>query len=399
MEPSYSKYTKDWLPGQHPFERLPAVAIGGPPHSGKSVLAYSLTRALRAREVPHYVIRAYPPDGEGDWFQAGARAFVRHVRVKGARSEAWLPLLIRDVANRHLPLIVDMGGLPTVEQEALLDACTHAVLLTRDAASHDAWAARMTRHGLPLLADLHSDLTGTPAVETAQPVLQGTLTGLERGTMASGPAFAALVDRLAALFLPATEGLRRRHLTWAPVELAVDLERLAAHFELDPHAWPPGALPEVLAYLPRGRPLGLYGRGPNWLYAAVALHAVPAAFYLFDVRLGWVRAPELPTGDPADSGLWRVTSRTQPTSVRWDVRLLDAYLDYRQAPDLRLPAPPADRGLMVSGQLPLWLWAALARAGAVAPWVSVVQPQLCGAVVVRGGAPYAPGTVVPLRVP
>jgi len=77
--------------------------------------------------------------------------------------------------------------------------------------------------------------------------------------------FTALVDHLAAFFAPPTQGLRRRHLRQAPVELAVDLEQLAAHFDLDPHAWPPGALTQVLDYLPADCPLGLYGRGPNWL--------------------------------------------------------------------------------------------------------------------------------------
>ncbi len=48
------------------MELFPAIAIGGPPHSGKSVLAYSLSKALRARQVAHYVLRAFP-DGEGDW--------------------------------------------------------------------------------------------------------------------------------------------------------------------------------------------------------------------------------------------------------------------------------------------------------------------------------------------
>ena len=46
--------------------RLPAVLVGGPPHSGKSVLIYSLSQALRARGIDHYALRACP-DGEGDW--------------------------------------------------------------------------------------------------------------------------------------------------------------------------------------------------------------------------------------------------------------------------------------------------------------------------------------------
>ncbi len=48
------------------MELFPAILVGGPPHSGKSVLTYSLTQALRRRGVDHYVLRA-APDGEGDW--------------------------------------------------------------------------------------------------------------------------------------------------------------------------------------------------------------------------------------------------------------------------------------------------------------------------------------------
>lgn len=398
MRNSYPDYTDTCPLGQLPFGDVPAVAIGGPPHSGKSVLTYNLTQALRAREVPHYVIRAYPPDGEGDWFQVGEQAFVRHVRVKGAQSEAWLPLLKRDVVNRHLPLLVDMGGLPTEEQEALLDACTHAILLTRDSTSHQAWETRIARHSLAVLADLHSELRGVAQLESTIPLLRGTLTGLERGTTASGPVFTALVERLATLFTPAARGLRRRHLTQAPVELAVDLKRLAAHFDLDPRAWPPGALPQVLKYLPAERPLGLYGRGPNWLYAAVALRAYPAPFYLFDVRLGWIEAPQLRHGCPAASALWALETKTLPTGMLWEIRLLDAYLDYDQASALRHFPVPAERGLILSGQLPLWLWTGLVRACTAAPWLAVFQPHLRGGVVVQGERPYAPGTMVPVDV-
>jgi len=99
--PYSDKYTNALEISQTSFVTLPAVALGGPPHSGKSVLAYSLTQALRARDVPHYLLRAYPPDYEGDWFFAAEPETVRHLRFKGAQSAAWLPLLQRDIAARH----------------------------------------------------------------------------------------------------------------------------------------------------------------------------------------------------------------------------------------------------------------------------------------------------------
>lgn len=388
------EYTEETQDGQISFNLLPAVAVGGPPHSGKSVLTYSLTRALRAMDVAHYVLRAYPPDGEGDWFLGSEPEQVRHLRIKGARSEAWLPLLQRDIARRHLPLIVDVGGLPTLAQEALLDECSHSILLTPDADSHAEWHDRFARHGLVLLADLRSDLHGENGLTAAAPVVRGTLAGLERGQEAAGQAFTALVDAVAALFRPTTVDLRRQHLEHAPVELTVDLERLAQHFGQDADDWQPACLPDVLDYLPTATPLGLYGRGPNWLYAAVAAASRPAEFVLFDVRLGWTPPPVLIIGQPQAHSPLQVNLQARDAITRLDFSLPDAYLDITEAASLVVP-PVTSAGVILSGKLPQWLWAALARVYQP-QWLAVFQPQAGGAVVVATQTPEMPlGTLVP----
>lgn len=379
------------------YNPLPAVAIGGPPHSGKSVLAYSLTRALRARGVPHYLLRAYPPDGEGDWFHEGEQDLVRHLRVKGAVSDRWLGPLRQDIARRHFPLIVDLGGLPTREQESILDECTHGILLTPSDEARRDWADRFAAHGLVLLADLRSDLRGENRLDGMEPVVRGVLAGLERGSMAWGPAFDALVERLEALFRPFAPDLYRRHMETAPAELTVDLERLARQRGRDPNRWLPEDLGWVLNYLPAGETLALYGRGPNWLYAAVAVHALPAPFYLFDARLGWTAPPVLRMGTPLSSPLQKSLDSSGSFVVRvgWEegqsvarMRPLDfsgsfmefslpeSYLDITELEGTAVPAPPAE-GLILSGKLPLYLWAALARLYAPRlAWLAVVQPQL-----------------------
>lgn len=383
MSMAHTKYTRNSVESQLEFNPLPAVVLGGPPHSGKSVLTFSLTQALRERNVPHYVIRAYPPDYEGDWFLSEPQEQVRPYRVKGARSTAWLAPLQRDIARRHLPLLVDLGGLPTADQEDLLDVCTHGILLTPDAAARAAWAERLARRGLVLLADLHSELHGETALIASSPLLRGTLAGLERGARASGPAFAALVESLEALFRPAAVGLRRRHLAEAQAELAVDIQQLAGELGQDAQQWSPAALPDVFDYLPQGRPLALYGRGPNWLYAAIAAHTLPAPFYLFDVRLGWIPAPELAWGEPAADAALTVAVHCTPEVTRLEFHLPDAYLDWEDDGPLRVP-PVTTPGLVLSGKLPMWLWAALARHYTAPEWVAVVQPSLAEPVVVRG---------------
>ncbi|MBC7222968.1 MAG: hypothetical protein H5T59_01605 [Anaerolineae bacterium] len=356
------------------MEIFPAVAIGGPPHVGKSVLAYSLSQALRARGVQHYVLRAYP-DGEGDWANEAQQALVRRIRVKGWGSPQWVARVCRDIRSRHLPLIVDVGGRPTPWQEAVLGCCTHMILLHRDAASRREWQHRARRHGLPLLADLRSDLHGRQVVEAEGRVLRGVITGLERGTTATGPTFDALVERLCLLFAYSPEEIRHAHMAQAPVETVVDLDRLARAVGADPLHWQPGDLPAVLRYLPSRKPLALYGRGPSWLYAAVALAADPAPFYQFDVRLGWV-TPGVPAlGSAEAAGPLFVEVKPRKDHARLEVSIPGEYLDYAEAQRAIVPRAPSGQGIVLSGKLPLWLWTGLALAYRRAPWLAVYQPQ------------------------
>lgn len=356
---------------------LPAVALGGPPHSGKSVLAYSLSHALRLQNVPHYVLRAHP-DGEGDWANEADGDLVRALRVKGVGTPEWTRRVARDISARPLPLIVDPGGKPTTWQEAIFRECTHGILLCPDAISHAEWLERFQAHDLVLLADLKSDLYGKNMLESDRGHLRGTLAGLERGQIASGPAFERLVEWLARLFAYSANDLRELHLKQAPTETVVELDRLGRTLcALDSeHQWVASELPRVLDYLPRAKPIALYDRAPNWLYAALALHALPGAIYQFDARLGWISPPlfEQATPDRATPLHNRLTQFEAYAVIEFE--LADPYLDYSNAGSLAVPQVPEHAGLVLDGRLPLWVWTALARAYANTSWLAVYQPQL-----------------------
>lgn len=368
----------------------PAVLIGGPPHSGKSVLLYALSQALRARGIEHYALRSCP-DYEGDFSQEAKPDAVRAVRIKGAWTTEWVDLICRDIRRRHLPLLVDIGGRPTPDQERIFDECTHAILLTKDDASHAEWSERIARHGLPLLADLTSLPEGESVVQSSAPLLQGVVAGLKRHATVANPLVDALTELLAGLFATERSELRRRHLQAAPVELAVDLDRLAVTLGwAQPGAkvtWRPEHLPHLLDYLPAAIPLAIYGRGTNWIHAALARLAFPAAYYSFDVRLGWVQARLLPRAQMAQIApdekaplCFHLASGADWLHV--EGLLPSSYIDISDLDALSAPIVPPDTGVILSGKLPYWLVTSLAITYADAPWLAVYQLQLQGAVVV-----------------
>lgn len=380
---------------------FPAILLGGPPHRGKSVLAYSLSRALRERGVHHYVLRA-APDSEGDWANEADASLVRILRVKSAFTPAFVQHVRRSLAQRHLPLLVDVGGLPTPEQEVIFDECTHAILLYADEPELAAWQSLIQRHNLIPVAYLRSALDAPDAITEDGLILRGTIGGLARGATASGAMVQALVERIAGIFAYSTEELLKHNPLDAPPETVRVCDDLATVLDV-PHEgkeyrWSPAHLQPLLEFLPAGQPLAIFGRGPVWLYAALAAHAHPAPFWLFDARLGWVTPLNLPTGEMPPAAPLQIEMHTQPDHVRLEFRLRSAHLEYEEARDWRIPFIVPSHGVILSGKLPNWLWTSLTLAYRHLAWVAVYQPPLNDAVVVvRRGANALPiGTLRPL---
>lgn len=382
--------------------RFPAILIGGPPHSGKSVLAQSLTKALIGAGMQHYLLRA-APDGEGNWFHEADRAVAQTLRRKGKFTPAWVERVCLDLAARPLPFLVDMGGRPEPWQEAIIDQCTHAILLAPNDDSLAEWRERVARYNLLLIASLTSQRAGEPQlIEAAGPIIRGGISGLERGQLAAGPVFEAVLNRVKALFNYSYDELLSIHTEQAPAELVVDLP--AMYRQLNPNRpgydWQPADLPRVFEYLPQDSPLALYGRGPAWLYAAVARYIFPQPFYQFDVRCGWLKPVTFQNSAAASAPIKLKVEQT-PLYLRLNLELPEDYLVYQPELPLSLPSPPADAGLILDGKLPNWLYTSLTLFYRSAPWVAIYSPPLDQAVVVASpvmtGA-YAAGQTLPLRM-
>lgn len=368
---------------------FPAVLVGGPPHAGKSVLACSVAQKLQSRKCACYLLRA-APDGEGDWASEADQRIVHDIRFKGSWTQRWVDIVCRDLANRPMPLLVDVGGRPTVAQQTIFDQCTHAILLTKNEAEREQWWSYANAHGLTVIADLRSDLMGTDSLETSDPVIRGTLSGLERGQWAKGQAFDALVSKLASIFNNTPDELYHIQLCHAPfiahsnathtnvINLEEIVQRLRGNYHFQRED-----ITAVLESIPSDRPVAVYGRAPIWLYVAIA-HKRDITWQ-FDIRLGWVCPPRLQiaqANDPPatnapvsfvlhDGNLDSNGLRT----VTLSVHIGEYYLDYGMTEAIRPPYIPASSHVVLDGRMPLWLATSLAAAYRYCASVDVVQPQ------------------------
>lgn len=384
-------------PKLHETPSLPAILIGGPPHSGKTTLTDWLSHAVRAQGYPVYVLRA-SPDGEGSWYAdtpEPLRSTLR-ARAKNRWTAALAEDLAADVTRRSVPLLVDVGGMVSDEVRRIAANCTHAILIAADPAALAPWHALVDAAGLTLLADLHSVLDAPHETIIAERPLRGSIVGLRPNGASDGILRQALVARIGETIGLQRERLAHYHASQIDIDLLLDLER--SIYPLTRKAggrWQPDELAPLLASIPAGEPLALYGSGPAWLSTALALHAAPATCMLFDARRGWIVPPQLTLIDAAvpDGPLgWSVQETAAHSHVQFGIP--GSYLDFR-AP---LSAPRLDpaRGVILDGKLPIWLTVALALAYAALPWVAVYQPLLGGAVVVAARSTYSLGDIVVL---
>ena len=364
---------------------LPAILFGGPPHAGKSVLFYSLARALRERGIPHYAIRACP-DGEGNWYHELDQDKVRLIRVKGEWKSEFVKRMCLDIERRHLPLLVDIGGRPTESQMCLFRNCTHSLLLLRSDQEDnaDSWRHLVKTNGLLPLAELYSARSGESTIDSDGPVIQGTFVGLERGLMVHGSLFDALVERIVLLFTSySPEELEKTKLDMAPVELVTNLGTYLQAWSPQTKRWEREMIPRLLDELPAHSPLAVYGPGPNWIYGALAAFAGQQPFYQFDPRIGWIAPPPLQISANTTPEI-QILLHTYEQVTVLSLRIVSDHLDYLQADHLPFPPVSTEHGLILEGRFPHWLLTAVVHlySEAGVAWIACRQIQLEGAIVV-----------------
>ncbi len=101
---------------------------------------------------------------------------------------------------------------------------------------------------------------------------------------------------------------------------------------------------------------------------------------------------------------WRVEGKEAYTIALFEIARPDGILDYRSLSHIRLPDDVAgreDRGLIISGRGPVWLYAYLTHLAHAFAWLGIYEPRHQGAVVVERHTRVAPavGEIVPCELP
>jgi CRISPR-associated protein Csx3 len=186
------------------------VAVGGPPHSGKSVFLHEFYRQLLRRHPSWSFLVRGAPDGEGNWFHEADLDLARKLRLKYGFSPEFKERTIQAVANlRHTKgcVLLDLGGLREPPNEELLRLSTHLIVVSHDDAEAEAWTRYGEAEGCTALAVIRSRLFEVGPGEldrsrhtpdqpwSGDPPLRGELWQLDR----SGPKdlYEGAVERLA----------------------------------------------------------------------------------------------------------------------------------------------------------------------------------------------------------
>jgi CRISPR-associated protein Csx3 len=140
--------------------------------------------------APYPFVITACPDGEGSWFQETVNADpALAAACKAAYKSRFTPEFVDRVAasvrNCTLPLtLVDIGGIPSVENVAICASATHAVLLAGDTSRFEEWREFCRKMELVVVAEVHSDYHGTDDIVLTlgeDGVYRGSVHHLERG--------------------------------------------------------------------------------------------------------------------------------------------------------------------------------------------------------------------------
>lgn len=191
----------------------PAILIGGPPNSGKSVLSNALRLSLiRTCPQRRFFLHRANWDGEGNWAYESNNPTLIHQLVQRneyrmhekQETAKLIPAYFSyhaKAANNLRSLVdcvlVDVGGIPQPEKAPLVQQCTHYIIISRLPEAVEPWHKLCQPHLQPL-AVIHSVRDRKYEILRTEPVLELIAGPWQEGETLSVPEclLQAIVQRL-----------------------------------------------------------------------------------------------------------------------------------------------------------------------------------------------------------
>ncbi|WP_072619854.1 CRISPR-associated protein Csx3 [Spirulina major] len=184
------------IPIEHAPTQHPAILIGGPPSSGKSVLSYSLNRAL-IQHIPHLKTHLFRAnwDGEGNHTYESLNTTrseqLRRQNNPKLQHQPDAPEKIarffqgrgEEVPNLRSMMdltLVDIGGRTDRDRLPVVTACTHSIIISSDPEKIGDWRDLCDPYLQPL-AIIHSVQASRVEVVRSDPYLEVIAGPWERG--------------------------------------------------------------------------------------------------------------------------------------------------------------------------------------------------------------------------
>lgn len=121
------------------------IAVGGPPHSGKSVFLAELYRQMLANPQigSRVFLQRTCPDGEGMWSAEADQDLVKKIRVKGDFSPEAMNFFLQSIDGLRRSkdiVLADLGGMISLENVLIMAHCSDLIILSSKEAKARQWA-------------------------------------------------------------------------------------------------------------------------------------------------------------------------------------------------------------------------------------------------------------------
>lgn len=137
------------------------IAVGGPPHSGKSVFLAELYRQLLARRPAGVFLQRACPDGEGMWSAESDPFLVKEIRRKGNFDAGFMTFTLKaiEALGTRFPItLVDLGGRRSAQNAEILARSTHLIILSSKETENGEWQKFAEAEGCQTLSVFGSRL-------------------------------------------------------------------------------------------------------------------------------------------------------------------------------------------------------------------------------------------------